>query len=171
MPLPPDASVSSRRACIAATDSFEALGDLLVSMLRQRLAFDRFNIGLLDMTAYAFTDAYVFGRNVKGRAVGHKRTLEGTVVAAGIAAGHAIHVGGDPVTLLGRFPGFGPVLDSGMRAMLAAPLYHGGVPVSAMVLASSSPDAFDDGTLDCVNRLGAMAVLRIIELAAARPAL
>ena len=86
MPLPPDASVSSRRAYIAATDSFEALGDLLVSMLRQRLAFDRFNIGLLDMTAYAFTDAYVFGRNVKGRAVGHKRTLEGTVVAAGIAA-------------------------------------------------------------------------------------
>lgn len=144
--------------------TFEELGDLLVGILSPRIGFQRFNIGLVDEASNMFTDAYVSGRNVSGRVTGHQRSLRGTVVEAGIAAGDGIFVGGDRAALLARFPRFGPVLESGMRAMLAAPLRHEGAVVAALVLASEDPDAFDGGALDLVNKFGAAALGHILTL-------
>ncbi len=150
---------------IAGASSFTGLGNLLVAWLRPRLRFDRFNIGLLDWSAFTFTDAYVYGANVPGRLTGHCRTLEGTVVEESIEAGRGIVVSGDPVLLLQRFPRFGPVLDSGIRSMLSEPLYHGDArPGAALVLAAANPDAFDEQALMYVNRLGAAATEQIVRL-------
>jgi len=136
-------------------EKIEALGDELVAVLSGRLSFDRFNIGLIDQAAYEFIDAYVSGRNVAGRETGHRRTLEGTVVEAAIDAGEGAWFGGDPDALLARFPRFGPVLDSGIRAMLSVPLRREGRVVAALVLASHDPDGFDDAALATVQEVGA----------------
>ena len=150
----------------AGAVNFAALGDRLVEILTPKIDFQRFNIGLIDQVDHMFIDAYVSGRNVSGRATGHRRTLDGTVVEAAIAAGAGIFVGGDSDALLARFPRFGPVIESGMRAMLAAPLRHEAAVVAALVLASADPDAFDQAALDLVNRVGAAAVGRIVALRA-----
>ena len=151
---------------IAAAETIRELGDYLASWIGKQIGFQRFNIGLIDITENMFIDAYVTGRNVTGRATGHHRTLDGTVVEAAITAGDGIFVGGDVDVLLKRFPRFGPVLESGMRAMLAAPLRDRGEVIASLVLASDDPDAFDQMALDLVNRAGAAAVARISALAA-----
>lgn len=151
---------------IAAATNFQELGERLVRALAPRLGFRRFNIGLIDAADHMFIDAYVSGQNVAGRATGHRRTLDGTVVEAAIAAGDGVFVGGDVETLLNRFPRFGPVLESGMRAMLAAPLHHDGAVIASLVLASDDPDGFDQAALDLVNAVGAAAAARIAVLAA-----
>jgi hypothetical protein len=155
---------STDETSIAAASSFHELGDYLVERLSPGVNFQRFNIGLIDIAEYMFTDAYVSGQNVSGRETGHRRTLDGTVVERGINAGNGVFVGGDPETLLRDFPRFGPVLESGMRAMLAAPLRHDGIVIASLVLASEDPDAFDQDILDMVNHVGAEVVSRIAEL-------
>jgi hypothetical protein len=150
----------------AAAANFASLGDRLVDILTPRINFQRFNIGLIDLADYMFVDAYVSGQNVAGRSTGHRRTLGGTVVEAAIAAGEGVFVGGDAAALLMRFPRFGPVIESGMRAMLAAPLRHEASVVASLVLASADPDAFDQAALDVVNLVGAAAVGRIVDLRA-----
>jgi len=85
-------------AVIAAAD-FQELGDHLVERLTPLVDFQRFNIGLIDETRYMFTDAFVSGQNVAGRAVGHERTLDGTVVERAIQAGDGAFFGGDVETL------------------------------------------------------------------------
>ena len=146
--------------------NFAALGDRLVDFLSPKINFQRFNIGLIDLADHMFVDAYVSGRNVAGRVTGHRRTLDDTVVEAAIAAGEGVFVGGDVDALLVRFPRFGPVIESGMRAMLAAPLRYEGSVVASLVLASVDPDAFDQAALDLVNRVGAAAVGWIVDLRA-----
>ena len=153
---------------ISGARSFLALGDILVAWLRPRVAFDRFNIGLVDVRTGVFIDAYVHGSNVAGRSIGHRRPLNGTVVEAGIAAGDGIWVGGSPDELLRRFPRFGPVLSSGMRAMLATPIRGNDDVIAALVLASTAPDAFNDQALDLVRSLGAVSADRIANVARPR---
>ena len=154
---------------IAGAVNIRELGDYLSGWLRNDVHFRRFNIGLINEAEHMFIDAYVTGQNVAGRATGHRRTLDGTVVEAAMAAGGGIFVGGDEVVLLKRFPRFGPVLESGMRAMLAAPLRDEGEVIASLVLASDDPYAFDQMALDLVNRAGTaaaarIAVLRVTEL-------
>lgn len=149
---------------LASARTFHELGELLVRVLAPRVSFQRFNIGLIDAAEHMFIDAYVSGQNVAGRATGHRRTLDGTVVEAAIAAGDGIFVGGDSDTLLKRFPRFGPVLESGMRAMLAVPLRVDGLVVASLVLASQRSDAFDREILNLVKAVGAGAAQRIAEL-------
>jgi GAF domain-containing protein len=149
---------------ISAAADLRELGDHLVDRLASRVNFQRFNIGLIDAAEHVFIDAYVSGQNVAGRATGHRRTLDGTVVERAIDAGDGVFVGGDPESLLRDFPRFGPVLESGMRAMLAAPLRHDGVVIASLVLASEKPDAFNRDILDLVNLAGAEVVSRIAEL-------
>ena len=149
---------------IAAAGSFATLGPVMVAWLRPRIRFDRFNIGLIDQQAGLFSDAFVCGTNVAGRPAGHQRPLRGTVVEAGIAAGKGVFVGGTPAQLLRRFPGFGPVLDSGMRAMLAAPVRRDNRVIAALVLAATDAVAFDDSALDRVAALAAASGERIADL-------
>ncbi len=151
-------------AVIAAAD-FQELGDHLVERLTPLVDFQRFNIGLIDETRYMFTDAFVSGQNVAGRAVGHERTLDGTVVERAIQAGDGAFFGGDVETLLRDFPRFGPVLESGMRSMLAVPLRWRGRVIAALVLASARADGFNAETLRIVQNLGAEVVDRIVVLA------
>jgi hypothetical protein len=151
---------------ISTAENIRELGDYLAGWLEKQVDFQRFNIGLINAPEHMFIDAYVTGQNVAGRATGHHRTLDGTVVEAAIAAGDGIFVGGDEAALLTRFPRFGPVLQSGMRAMLAAPLRDDGEVIASLVLASDDPDAFDQTALDVVNRAGAAAVARISGLRA-----
>ncbi|MDG2285715.1 MAG: GAF domain-containing protein [Alphaproteobacteria bacterium] len=146
---------------IATTKTIRELGDYLAGWLDKEVRFQRFNIGLIDAAEHMFIDAYVAGQNVTGRLTGHRRTLDGTVVEAAITAGDGIFVGGGEAALLRRFPRFGPVLESGMRAMLAAPLRNQGEVIASLVLASDDTDAFDQFTLDLVNRVGAAAKARI----------
>jgi GAF domain-containing protein len=146
---------------IAATGNIRELGDYLAGWLGKAVRFQRFNIGLIDAAEHMFIDAYVTGQNVTGRVTGHRRTLDGTVVEAAITAGDGIFVGGGEAALLRRFPRFGPVLESGMRAMLAAPVRDRGEVIASLVLASDDPDAFDQTALDLVNQIGAAAVARI----------
>lgn len=151
-------------AVVAAADIRE-LGDHLVERLAPLMAFQRFNIGLIDQDRHMFIDAYVSGRNVDGRATGHERTLDGTVVERAIKAGDGAFFGGDAETLLRDFPRFGPVLESGMRAMMAVPLRQGGRVIASLVLASENQDAFDPGKLAIVRDVGAEVVDRIAVLA------
>jgi GAF domain-containing protein len=149
---------------VVAEADFQALGDHLVERLSSVMAFQRFNIGLIDPDRYIFTDAYVSGLNVAGRVTGHERTLDGTVVERAIRAGDGAFFGGDAETLLKDFPRFGPVLESGMRSMMAVPLRGQGRVIAALVLASDREDGFDLAKLKIVQDLGAEIVDRIAAL-------
>ena len=153
----------------AGAATIRARGDGLARALAGRIAYDRFNIGLLDLDAYVFHDAYVTGTNVAGRATGHLRTLDGTVVEAGIRAGGGIAFGdADRDRWLARFPRFGPVLDSGIRAMMAAPVRHDGTVIASLVLASRDPAAYGPEHLALLNRIGEAAAGQIAALAGER---
>lgn len=149
---------------VVAGADFQALGDHLVERLAPLIGFQRFNIGLIDQVRDIFTDAYVSGLNVAGRAVGHERTLDGTVVERAIRAGEGAFFGGDAERLLRDFPRFGPVLESGMRSMMAVPLRRQGRVIATLVLASEREDGFDVDKLTLVQALGAEVVDRIAAL-------
>ena len=116
---------AAQAAQSAAT--MEELGDRVAGLLGAAMPIDRMNIGLLDMEGYVFTDAYVTGRNVPGRKTGHRRTLSGTVVEAGMRQGGGIVLGDEPVeSLVERFPRLRSTLDTGVRSMLTVALEHEG---------------------------------------------
>ncbi len=128
--------------------TLEALGASLVASLTGRIAFDRLNIGMIDTACGVFHDAYVHGSNVPGRATGHRRPLGGSVVEAADRAGDGFSFGSeDRARWVARFPRFGPVFDSGIRAMLAVPLREGGTLTAALVLASRDPHAYGENEL------------------------
>ena len=145
--------------------SMEELGDRLAGLLGAVMPIDRMNIGLLDMEGYVFTDAYVTGRNVPGRNLGHTRTLSDTVVEAGMRAGGGIVIGGEPVEALGeRFPRLRSTLDTGIRSMLTVALEYEGSIAVALVLASTRPSAYTAQDLEMVRSVGEAVVGRIMAL-------
>ena len=145
--------------------SMEGLGDDIARLLGSVMPIQRMNIGLLDMEGYVFTDAYVAGRNVPGRKTGHRRTLSGTVVEAGMKAGGGIVIGGEPVeAILERFPRLGSTLDTGIRSMLTVALEHEGRASAALVLASTRPSAYSVRDLELVRRVGEAIVDRVMGL-------
>ena len=142
--------------------SIKELGDDIARLLGAAMPIDRMNIGLLDMETYVFTDAYVTGRNVPGRTTGHRRTLSGTVVEAGMRAGGGIVIGGQPVeALVERFPGLRSTLDTGICSMLTVALDHHGKPSAALVLASTRPSAYTPQDLALVRHVGKAIIDRI----------
>lgn len=141
--------------------SLAELGDALLQTLRGTIHFDRLNIGLLDGTD--FVDAYVYGQNVPGRKLGHRRPLAGTVVEAAIANDGGIFVGDpNPDALLARFPNFGPVIASGINAMQAVIVYQKAVPIVAIVLGATDPHAFNTESIARVREC-ASSVLSSLE--------
>ena len=82
--------------------NFDELGRQIQAAVACEVTFDRFNVGLLDLDAYEFIDAYVYGRNVPGRQTGHRRTLEGTVVEAALGSG-GVYAGSDDAIISRRF--------------------------------------------------------------------
>lgn len=145
--------------------SMEELGDRLVGLLGAVMPIDRMNIGLLDMEGYVFTDAYVTGRNVPGRKTGHRRTLRGTVVEAGMRAGGGIVIGGEPVeAIVERFPRLRSTLDTGIRSMLTVALEHEGKASAALVLASTQASAYAAQDLELVRRVGEAIIGRVMAL-------
>lgn len=155
-------------AVIEATghaQTLTAFGDALVASLAGRIAFDRLNIGLIDAEGGLFHDAYVHGSNVPGRATGHQRPLDGTVVEAADRTGDGFCFGsGDRAQWVARFPRFGPVFDSGIRAMLAVPLREGSTLSAALVLASRNADAYGEQELAQAIAVGRSIARRIIAL-------
>ena len=155
-----EAALAARSAA-----SIEELGDRVARLLGAVMPIDRMNIGLLDVEGCVFTDAYVTGRNVPGRKTGHRRTLSGTVVEAGMRQGGGIVIGGEPVeALVERFPGLRSTLDTGIRSMLTVALEHDGKPSAALVLASTNPSAYTAQDLALVRRVGETITHRIIAL-------
>lgn len=155
-----EASQAARSAA-----SMEELGDRLAGVLGAVMPIDRMNIGLLDMEGYVFTDAYVTGRNVPGRNLGHRRTLRDTVVEAGMNAGGGIVIGGEPVEAIAdRFPRLRSTLDTGIRSMLTVVLEYEGNPVAALVLASTGPSAYTARDLELLRRVGEAIAGRIMAL-------
>ncbi len=153
----PDAinTVNATDAATAQAASLDELGQQLVHALTGRIAFDRFNIGLIDMTSYQFEDAFVVGQNVSGRTTGHLRTLQGSVVEAAIQAGDGFYFGDtDRQHWLERFPRFGPVLDSGIRAMMAVPLRDRSEVFASLVFASVDPSAYSPKSLSIAKAVG-----------------
>ena len=145
--------------------SMEELGDQVARLLGSAMPIDRMNIGLLDMEGYVFTDAYVTGRNVPGRKTGHRRTLSGTVVEAGMREGGGIVIGGEPVeVLVERFPRLESTLDTGIRSMLTVALEHEGKSSAALVLASTRPSAYTARDLELARRVGEAIVGRVMAL-------
>ena len=129
-------------------NTFDALGDNLVATLTSHIAFDRLNIGLIDLNRYQFKDVYVFGRNVDGRERGHLRTLKNTVVEAGIRSGGGYFFGtSETDEWLKHFPNFGPVLKSGIRSMLSVPVTANDKIIAALVLAARDPKAYTTDSL------------------------
>jgi GAF domain-containing protein len=163
-----DAAIEATRH----TRTLSAFGDALVTVLTGRIAFDRLNIGLIDASAGVFHDAYLHGSNVPGRTTGHLRPLDGTVVEAADRAGDGFCYGADDrARWVSRFPRFGPVFDSGIRAMLAVPLRQGGILSAALVLASRDPLAYPGKELEQATALGRSIGPRIIALqGSAKPA-
>ena len=149
--------------------SMEELGDDIARLLGSVMPIERMNIGLLDMSGYVFTDAYVTGRNVPGRETGHRRTLSGTVVEAGMKAGGGIVIGDEPVeALVERFPRLRSTLDTGIRSMLTVAIEHEGRASAALVLASTKPSAYTAQDLELVRRVGEAIVGRVMGLRGAR---
>ena len=145
--------------------SMEELGTNIARLLGSVLPIDRMNIGLLDMEGYVFTDAYVTGRNVPGRETGHRRTLSGTVVEAGMKAGGGIVIGDEPVeALVERFPRLRSTLDTGIRSMLTVAIEHEGRASAALVLASTQPSAYTARDLELVRRVGEAVVGGVMAL-------
>ncbi len=155
------------KAALAAerAASMRELGDRVARLLGAAMPIDRMNIGLLDMETYVFTDAYVTGRNVPGRKIGHRRTLSGTVVEAGMKAGGGIVIGGQPVeALVERFPGLRSTLDTGIRSMLTVALDHQGKPSAALVLATTRPSAYTPQDLTLARQVGQAIIDNIMTL-------
>ena len=147
------------------TSTPEALGEALVRALTGRIAFERLNIGLLDVDRYEFLDAFVHGRNVPGRSTGHRRTLKGSVVEAAMRAGEGFAFGStDRTEWTSRFPGFGPVYDSGIRAMLAVTIRDDERPMAALVLASTDPCAYGDDLVAEAIGIGRLLGPRVVGL-------
>ena len=145
--------------------SMEELGDRVYGLLGSAMPIDRMNIGLLDIEGYVFVDAYVTGRNVPGRKTGHRRTLSGTVVEAGMREGGGIVIGGEPVeALVERFPRLESTLDTGIRSMLTVALEHDGKASAALVLASTQPSAYTAQDLKLARRVGEAIVGRVMAL-------
>lgn len=162
-----DRVVEEAAQAARAAASMEELGDRLAGLLGAVMPIDRMNIGLLDMEGYVFTDAYVTGRNVPGRNLGHRRTLSDTVVEAGMRAGGGIVIGGEPVeAIVERFPRLRSTLDTGIRSMLTVALEHEGNPVAALVLASTRPTAYTARDLELVRRVGEAVVGWVMALVA-----
>ena len=163
-----NAGVVARTAeAVRTATSFEELGNRVAEELGPLVPLDRMHIGLIELEDYIFIDAYVRGRNVPGRAVGHRRTLADTVVEAGMKAGGGIVIGeASPQRLLERFPRLQSTLDTGIRSMLAVALEAEGKTVAALVLASTRPSAYTNEDLEMVRGVGAAIVDRIQELRA-----
>ncbi len=152
-------------AATANAASLDAFGLAMVTALTGQIAFDRFNIGLIDLPRNLFHDAFVYGHNVSGRATGHQRPLDQSVVEAAIHAGDGFYFGHeDPTQWLNRFPRFGPVLDSGIRAMLAVPVKQAGKVVAALVFASNNPLAYEQKSLTLASAVGDSVADRIAAL-------
>lgn len=144
-------------------DSLDEIGNSLARALAGRIAFDRFNIGLIDSVEHSFDDAFVTGRNVSGRNTGHQRTLHGSVVEAAMQAGDGYHFGSeDRQCWLERFPGFGAVFDSGIRAMLAVPLRSDNVVKASLVFASCDAAAYSQKSLAVAIAVGEVVSGRIL---------
>ncbi|MFK7966024.1 MAG: GAF domain-containing protein [Burkholderiaceae bacterium] len=140
---------------VETADSIEAVGERLAQVMTGRIVLDRFNIGRIDAARHSFYDAYVIGQNVPGRSTGHQRSLHGSVVEAAIRAGVGDTFGSaDKQAWLDRFPGFGPVYESGIRAMLAVPLKDDGVVFASLVFAACDPDAYDEQSLAVAVAVG-----------------
>lgn len=145
-----------------AVTSLAQLGDALVRRLAGYIAMDRFNIGLIDAHLHLFHDAYVSGRNVAGRETGHRRTLDGTVVEAAMRVGRTFQFGdAGRAGWLARFPLFGPVFDSGIRAMMAVPLKSEGTVAATLVFASRDPAAYGPDEQALATAIGAAVATRI----------
>ncbi len=161
-------STSLAEAAIESTrhaHTLSAFGDALVAALTGRFAFDRLNIGLIDAAGGVFHDAYVYGSNVPGRATGHLRPLEGTVVEVADRTGDGFCYGADDrAQWVSRFPRFGPVFDSGIRAMLAVPVRRDGILCAALVLASRDPLAYGEKELERAIAVGRSIGPRIMAL-------
>jgi len=150
-----------------SASSFTQLGEILMSELSLILPIDRLNIGLIDIGDYSFTDAFVKGQNVPGRALGHQRTLADTVVEAGMQLGEGIIIGDEPPEkLIEHFPRLKSTLDTGIRSMLAAPLETDNKVVAAIVLCSIRTSAYTLEDLKMVRGIGLRIIERAIELKA-----
>ena len=87
-------------------------------------------------------------------------------LAEGAFHEHGIYFGSESREIwVARFPGFGAVFDSGIRSMLAVPLWFNSLAAASLVLASTDPRAYDDQSLVAVNEVGAAVVERVMELA------
>ena len=160
-----DKVVEEAARAAQSAESMEELGDRVYGLLGSAMPIDRMNIGLLDMEGYVFTDAYVTGRNVPGRKTGHRRTLSGTVVEAGMREGGGIVIGGEPVeALVERFPRLESTLDTGIRSMLTVALEHDGRASAALVLASTQPSAYSAQDLELARRVGEAILGRVMAL-------
>ncbi len=134
--------------------NFDELGDQIQAAVAREVKFDRFNVGLLDLDAYEFIDAYVYGRNVPGRQTGHRRTLTGTVVEAALASGGVFAGSDDVEEMVSRFPGFRPVYESGIKAMAATVVRDGETPIASLVVGSKNAEAFTDATIASMRLIG-----------------
>lgn len=145
-----------------AVASLDELGNALVETIADFIAFDRFNIGLINREQNLFCDEYAFGHNVAGRKQGHRRTLDGTVVEAAIQAGDGYYFGSNELQhWLQRFARFEPVFASGMRSMLAVPLKKNEQVVAALVFASTDANAYTQKSLDNAIAISSVVLARL----------
>lgn len=149
-------------SCAGAT-TLDQLGRVVVDTLAPAIAIDRFNIGLIDQSAYQFHDAFVFGHNVPGRKTGHLRTLHGTVVEQAIKCGDGFYFGHDERSAwLERFQGFGPVYDSGIRSMLAVPVRDRENVLASLVFASRDARAYGPASVELAVAVAGVVADRLV---------
>ena len=148
---------------VAGAATLAEVGAALVRALQGAIPFDRLNIGQIDASRNEFNDAFVHGRNVPGRATGHRRTLAGSVVEVAVRAVDGFAFGSSVrAEWTARFPNFGPVYDSGVRSMLAVPIRDDGRLVAALVLASGDPQAYGDAQLAAAIEVGRSIAAQVV---------
>ena len=140
---------------MASPLDIDAVYERFAQKVRTLIPFDRFVVALLDDEAGQGTVAFASGLAMPDREVGaayeaDKATFQELVgVYSGVVATEE-STGG----LADRFPSWSFLAAEEVRSVLGVPLISKDQVIAALVLCSTSPDAYDEGDLMLARRIG-----------------
>lgn len=124
-------------------------------LVRRLIPSSRMSVRLVDLEKGTFTEAFVSGLDIPRRRAGETNELQGTVAGAAVRTRSVVLVGDEPTDItLGRYPSLRPVLDAGIRSVLAVPLIARNETLGALMLASIKLRAYSERHLQLAEMVG-----------------
>ena len=138
-----------------ASPSLDEVCQQLADQVRILIPFDRMSVRFLDLEDGTFTDECVAGLDIPDRRRDDPKPLAGTVTEEAVAQRSGVLVADlSPDVLVSRYPGLKPVLEVGIRAVLATPLVSDGEVTAVLMLASVDPGAYSQRHVEIAGRIG-----------------